>query len=192
MREHTDLPAMMGFVGEHVAQHFRAHRPRPSPAVSAKVLDAAPTAAERFGEHLRATGGALGQCCAGLPRRAMGTVELPWNLEVRGREPDPLGADIMHVRDDRGDGAALAGRLGSPSARVKAFDQNLVDVIVSGKDLDCGSAELRVNLGLTHGHGFLLRRLSIILPGRQQTGNSCRFAADALAKREPRVTIRRC
>jgi hypothetical protein len=61
MREHTHLPAMVGFVRKHVAQHFETHRPRPSPAVSAKLLDAAPTAAERFREHLRAANGALGQ-----------------------------------------------------------------------------------------------------------------------------------
>src|SRR5208337_4727231 len=47
MREHTYLPAMVGFVREHVAQHFHANRPRLSPAVSAKLLDAAPAAAER-------------------------------------------------------------------------------------------------------------------------------------------------
>src|ERR1700732_4433116 len=35
MREHTHLPAMVGFVRKHVAQHFLANRPRPSPAVSA-------------------------------------------------------------------------------------------------------------------------------------------------------------
>src|SRR5207253_10459257 len=34
MREHTHLPAMVGFVRKHVAQHFRASRPRPGPAVS--------------------------------------------------------------------------------------------------------------------------------------------------------------
>src|SRR5438477_7864669 len=58
MREHTHLPAMVGFVRKHVAQHFRANRPRPSPAVSQKLLDAAfvlttvLTIAERFSEHL--------------------------------------------------------------------------------------------------------------------------------------------
>src|SRR2546422_1198223 len=50
-REHKHLPAMVGFVRKHVAQHFRANRPRPSPPVSEKLLDAAPTAAERFSEH---------------------------------------------------------------------------------------------------------------------------------------------
>jgi hypothetical protein len=41
------------------------------------------------------------------------------------------------------------------------FDKNLVHAIVGGKDLDCGSAELSVNPGLTIGvltrpHGSLL------------------------------------
>ena len=39
------------------------------------------------------------------------------------------------------------------SLRVKMFDKNLVHAIIGGKDLDCGSAELSVNLGLTRGHG---------------------------------------
>jgi hypothetical protein len=36
------------------------------------------------------------------------------------------------------------------------FDKKLVHAIVGGKDLDCGSAELSANLGLTRGHGSLL------------------------------------
>ena len=97
MREHAHLPAMVGFVRKHVAQHFQANRPRPSPAVSAKLLDAAPTTARRFSEHLRAASGALGQSRTGLLRRAVRAVELWWNLQVRSCEPDPLGADIVHV-----------------------------------------------------------------------------------------------
>ena len=157
MREHTHLPAMVGFVRQHVAQHFRANRPRLSPAVSAKLLDAAfvLTTAERFIEHLRAASGALGQSRTGLPRRAVRAVELLWNPQVRGCEPYPLGADVVYVREDRRNGAHLAGRFGSPDGRVKMFDENLVDAIVGGKDPDCGSAELSVNLGLTRGHGSL-------------------------------------
>ncbi len=90
MREHTHLPAVMGLVRKHVAKHFQANRPRPSPAVSAKLLDAAPTTAERFSEHLRAAGGALGQSRTGLLRRAVRAVELWWNLQVRSCKPDPL------------------------------------------------------------------------------------------------------
>ena len=172
MREHTHLPAMVGFVRKHVAQHFRANRPRPSPAVSAKLLDAAPTTAERFSEHLRAASGALGQSRTGLLRRAVRAVELWWNLQVRSCKPDPLGADIVHVREDRRNGAGLAGRFGSPGGRVKMFDKNLVHAIIGGKDLDCGSAELSVNLVLTRGQkrSFLqtCRRLSSLRQTSQE------------------------
>ena len=156
MREHTRLPAMVGFVRKHVAQHFRANRPRPGPAVSAKLLDAAPTAAERFSEHLRAASGAFGQSRAGLLRRAVRAVELSWDLQVRSCKPDPLAADIVHVREDRRDGAGLAGRFGPPGGRVKMLDKKLVHAIIGGKDLGCGLAELSVNFGLTRGHGSLL------------------------------------
>ena len=86
---------------------------------------------------------------------------------MRSCEPDPLRADIVHVREDRRNGAGLAGRLGPPDGRVKTFDENLVHAIIGGKDLDCGVAELSLNLGLTRGHGSLLLDL-IILPGRRQ------------------------
>jgi hypothetical protein len=62
----------------------------------------------------------------------------------------------VHVREDRRNGAGLAGRFGSPGGRVKMFDEKLVHAIINGKDPDCGSAELSVNLVLTLGHGFLL------------------------------------
>jgi hypothetical protein len=133
MREHTHLPAMVGFVRKHVAEHFRANRPRPTPAVSAKLLDAALTTAERCSEHLRAASGALSQSRAGLLRRAVRAVELSWNFQVRSCKPDPLAADIVHVREDRRNGADLAGRFGSPGGRAKMFDKHLVDAIIGGK-----------------------------------------------------------
>src|SRR5712664_2179712 len=144
MREHTHLPAMVGFVRKHVAQHFHANRPRPSPAVSKKLLDAA-TTTERFREHFRAASGALGQSRTGLLRRTVRAVELSWNLQVRGCKPDPLGADIVHMREDRRNGADLAGRFGSPGGRVKVFDKNLVYALIGSKDLDRGSAQLSVS-----------------------------------------------
>ena len=163
MRQHAHLAAMVGFVSKHVAQHFRAGRPRPGPAVSAKLLDAAPTAAERFSEHLPAASGALGQSRTGLRRRTVRAVELRWNLQVRSCKSDPLRADIVHVSEDCRNGAdfVFARRFGSPGGRVKMFDKNLVHAIIGGKDLDCGSAELSVNTGLTIGvltrpHGSLL------------------------------------
>src|SRR5882757_4114301 len=163
MREHTDLPAMVGFVREHVAQHLQANPPRRSPAVSAKLLDAAPILAQRFNEHLRAASCAVGQSGTGLLRCTVGAVELWGNLEVWSGKPDPLGADIVHVREDRRDsscpagGAGVAGRFGwrfrSPGGRVKMFDKKLVHAIICGKDLERSSTELSVNLGLTRRHG---------------------------------------
>src|SRR5438309_6782227 len=115
MREHTHLPAMVGFVRKHVAQHFQANRPWPSPAVSAKLLDALVfTTAERFREHLRAASGALGQSRTGLLWRAARAVELCWNLQMRSCKPDPLAADIVHVREDRCNsaGVVFSGEIG--------------------------------------------------------------------------------
>jgi hypothetical protein len=155
MREHTHLPAMVGFVSKHVAQHFDANRPRLAPAVPVKLLDAAATTAERFSEHLRAASGAAGQSRTGLLRRASRAMELRGNLQVRSCQPDPLGAGIVHVREDGRDGADLAGRFGPPGGWVKMFDKNLIHAIVGGKDPDRGPAGLSLNLGLTRGHGSL-------------------------------------
>jgi hypothetical protein len=192
MREHTHLPAMVGFVRKHVAEHFRANRPRPSPAVSAKLLDAALTTAERFSEHLRAASGALGQPCAGLLRRAARAIDLSWNLQVRSCKPDPLAADIVHVREDRGNGTDFAGRFGSPGGRAKMFDKNLVDAIIGGKDLDRSPAKLSLNPGftklglanfgstnlvLTRSHGSLLldpSRCSPFMVQSKQVRSLCR------------------
>src|ERR1700733_12865439 len=155
MREHADLPAMVGFVSKHVAEHLRADRPRLTPAVSVKFLDTAPGTAECFGEHLGAASGALGQSRSGLLRRAVHAVELRWNLQVRGGKPDPLGADIVYVGKDRSYGADLAGRFGSPDGRVKTLDQKLVHAIVGGKDPDRRPAELSLNLGCGHSSPLL-------------------------------------
>jgi hypothetical protein len=155
MREHAHLPAMVRFMGNHVAQHFDASRPRLGPSVSEKLFDMTFAVAERFREHLCAASGALGQGRAGLPRRAVRAVELGWNFQMRSCKPDPLGADIVHVREDPRDRARIAGRFGIPGCRVKLFDQNLVHSIVGNKDPDGGLAEWPVDfvadLDLTRG-----------------------------------------
>ena len=160
MREHAHLPAMVGFMRKHVAQHLGANRPRPSPAVSEKLLDATAGTAERFGEHLLTASGALGQTRTCLLRRAVRAVELEWNLEVRRRKPDPLGADIVHVREDGRNGARVAvqfdRQLRIPGGRVKMFNESLVHEIVSGKEANCGLGELSVGLLFRGGHGSLL------------------------------------
>jgi hypothetical protein len=153
MCEHAHLPAMVGLVRNHVAQQFRANRPRLRPAVSVKFLDAATGTAERFSEHLPAAHGALGQSRTSLLRCLVRTVEL------RSCKPGSLGADIVHVREDRSNGTGLSRWFGSPSGRVKMFDQDLFDTIVGSKNLDCGPAGLGVNLVLRPGHGSLLLTL---------------------------------
>jgi len=170
MRQHTYLPAMVCFVRHHIAEHFRASRPGLSPAISVKRLHPAITA-KRFSQHRGTAGGALGQPRTGLLRRAMRAIELPRDLQVRGRKPDPLGADVVHVRKDRRNRADLPRRLGPPRSRVKMFDQDLVHPIIHGKHLDRSSPQLSVNLIFTSGlltlaHGFLFLG-PIILPGRR-------------------------
>jgi hypothetical protein len=146
MREHAHLPAMVGFVSNHVAQHLRANRPRLSPAVSQKLLNAALATTQRFSEHLRTASSALGQCRTGLLGRAARAVKLRWNLQVRSRKPDPLGADIVHVREDRRNGTGVTGRFGwrfrFPGGRIKVFEKKLVHALVDGKDVGRGWPEL--------------------------------------------------
>ncbi len=152
MREHAHLPAMVGFVRKHVAEHFQANRHWPS-QLSLRNFLMRRTVAQRLIEHLHAASGAISQGCTSLLRRAVRAVELGWHLQVRCCQPDPLRADIVHVGEDRCNRAGLAGRFGSPGGRVKIFDKKLVYAIVGGKGLNCGPAELSVNLGLTRGHG---------------------------------------
>ena len=152
MREEADLPAMVGFVGDHVAKHFRARRPGLPPAVSAKLIDAAFTIAERFREHFRTASCTFGQSRAGLLWRATRAVELPWNLHMGSRKPHPLGADVMHVREYRRDRAHFAGRPRCPRVRVEIFDETLVQALIGSEDPHCSSPELGLNLGLTRGH----------------------------------------
>src|SRR6266849_3646600 len=144
MRQHQHLPAMVRFVRNHVAQHFRPNRPRPSPAVSDKLSSAAP-AAERLRKHLRAASGALRQSRAGLLRRAVRALQLPRSLQVRRRKPDPLGADIVHVREDRRNRAGLAGWFGIPRGRVQMLKNHLFHPLIRGKNPHRRSPQLGRN-----------------------------------------------
>ena len=138
MREHTNLPAVVGFMGEHVAEHLWA---------------------ERFREHLLAAGGALRQGLASLLCRAVHPAELRGNLEVRCCQPEPFGSDVVHVREDRRNRADLAGRFSCPYCRIELFDEELVRPIIGGKNAHGRSAELTISAGML-GHGSLLRDLS--------------------------------
>lgn len=134
MREHAHLPAMVRFVGQHVAQHLRTNRLGPGPTVSHELLYAS-LAAQCFGQHLRAASGALCRSRTNLTRRAPRSIQLRRNLQVRRRQPYPLRADIVHVRKDRRNRADVAGWLRA-RRRIKMLGQHLVHAIVGGKHPD--------------------------------------------------------
>lgn len=148
MRKDTNLPAMMRLVSNHVAQHFHSNRPGPTPAISAKLLDAT-SIPERFRQHVAAPGPARGQSHARLLRRAARPIKLRGNFQVRSRKPHPLAANIVHMRKNRHDGADSTGRLGSPRGRIEMFDKNLVHALIGGKHLNRSPADLAVDFGLT-------------------------------------------
>jgi hypothetical protein len=100
-------------------------------------------------------------------------VELGWNLYVRSGKPDPLAADIVHVREGRRNGADFARRFGIPDGRIKMFDQKLVDALVGGKDLDRSWAELSGYLGWSFDHGSLLLDLEYCRDAARG-GTNCR------------------
>jgi hypothetical protein len=152
MREHTYLPAMVGFMRHHIAKHFRTNRPGPSPAVpkkliNDKLIDAGLTltTAERFGQHLRAASSALSQFHSGLLRRAVRAIELIWNLQVRSGKADPLAAHIVHVRENCPDSADVVRWLRLPRGWVQIFDKNLVHALISRKNPHCSAPELSLN-----------------------------------------------
>ena len=164
MRQHENLPAMVGLMSKHVAQHFNPNRKRRSQTISAKRLHA-PCGTERLSQHLPAASRALGQSRAGLFRRAMRPVELRRNPQMRRRKPDPLRADIVHMREDRRNRPDLARRFGFPGSRVEMLDQNLVHAIIGRKDLDRGPVKSSMSLAWTRAHSFPLLNPIVRLVG---------------------------
>jgi hypothetical protein len=79
MRQHTDLPAMMGVVHDHECQHGRACGPWSGPSIPAKTFYATAGPRESLHKHLTASVGALGEGIPSLLLRAGGAIK-------RGRE----------------------------------------------------------------------------------------------------------
>src|SRR6185437_16158886 len=69
---------------------------------------------------------------------------------MRSGQPDPLGANIVHVRENRRNGPDAAGRLRSPGGRIKMLDKELIQALVRGKDPGCAPAKFNVNLLLAN------------------------------------------
>ncbi len=164
-------PFLLGEPSFAVRSPVLHHRRR-----SASPLDAAATTVERFSEHLRAASGALGQSRMGLLRRAVRAVELSWNLQVRSCKPDPLGADIVHVREDRCSRAGLAGRF---NTGYPQFDKVLR---AYPKTMFIGHGD---RFGRTSAPMF--RQIAVILPGR-----SSRVVLQTSGWRNSRISTRIC
>ena len=99
------------------------------------ILDAAGRIGESFREHLRAECRASGERRAGLALRAACAMEWWRELEMRGREPEPLAADVVKMGKDRGYGANVAaGRLGAPGARIELLEDQLMSSFIDGED----------------------------------------------------------
>jgi len=156
MGEHQDLSAMVGFVSQHVAQHFDSDGPRGSECVAAKERGMAGRTVKRLREHFGAAGGALRQPLPGLKWCAMGAVEQRGNLEMRGRKPDPFAADVVHVGKDGRDGTNFSGRFRRPGSRVEVLDHVLIHAVVRGEHPRRGWTELSVKPSRRRGHGSLL------------------------------------
>jgi hypothetical protein len=73
----------------------------------------------------------------------------------------------VHVREDRRNGADIAGRLGFPGGRINTLDKNLVKAIVGGKDPYSAPNEFRVDLVLARDHGFVLLELRFFQAARE-------------------------
>jgi hypothetical protein len=76
------------------------------------------------------------------------------------RLPDPLAANVVHVREDGRNGADLSGRFRrrfhSSGRGGKMLDQKLVDALIGGKDLRRGPAQLSGCHVASRVHGSLL------------------------------------
>ncbi len=158
MREHANLPAMVRFVRHHVTQHLHPHRPRPRPSISAKFLDS-PIPSERLRQHFHAARPAFGQSNPRLFRRAIRTLQLWRNFQMRRGQPHPLTTDVMHVRKDRRNRSHLARRLRIPSRGIQMLDQQLVHPLIRRKDPRRCSAGFLTLLRST-----LCRRIQCVVP----------------------------
>jgi hypothetical protein len=158
MRKHTNLPAMVRLMSNHVAKHLHANRPRLSPAISPKHLN--PTL-ERLSQHLPTSSRTLRQSNPRLRLRTVRTVQQRRNLQVRSRKPHPLATNIVHMRKDRRDSPNLTRRFRNPRTRVKMLDKTLVHTIISSKHPNRSPIKLSVNLISTSSHGSAPRPIVV-------------------------------
>ena len=110
VREHRDLPAMVGLMRKHVGEHGAASGPDLRIAVTGEFRDPAlRIRGQRVGEHAETLRGAFLMRGGSLLDRAAMRVEQGRAFQVRRGIPEPRHADVVEVRENRGDGATVSG-----------------------------------------------------------------------------------
>jgi len=145
MRQHTNLPAMVRLVSNHVAQHLRPHRPRPRQPVPQKLRHP-PAAAQRLRQHLHAPSATLRQPGPRLIRSTPRPVQQRRNREMRRSQPHPLAAHVMHMSKNRRNRPHPARRLRLPHCRIKRLDQELIHPLIGSKNPHRRRPNLPINL----------------------------------------------
>ena len=98
---------------------------------------------------------------------------------MRGREPQPLAADVVNVSEDGSDGTSLApGRLGAPRAGVEMLKQELVHPVVDGVGLQQRLAKVHSGGSSEAGH-----RTSLSAPRLTESVGQCKGAATTTLER---------
>jgi hypothetical protein len=154
MRQHAHLAAMVRIMQNHVRKHGRAPGPRLGPTIPNELPDAN-RPSQGFGQHLRAAFGAFHQRGTDLTLRAAGSIKLRGQLEMRRGKPQPLPANVVHMRKDRRDGAHVsAGRFCPPGAGMQTLDDKLIHLVVYGVGFQQRLAKIRSGQGSGTSHGF--------------------------------------
>ena len=151
VREHRDLAAMVGLMRKHVGKHRAASRPDLHVAVTGEFRDPAiRISGESVGEHAETLRRAFLMRGGSLLDRAAMRVEQGGAFQVRRGIPEPRDADVVEVRENRGDGATVAElrswRMGAPSPRVEMREKELIHRLIDGKGFQQGVSNLGQDL----------------------------------------------
>lgn len=133
MSQHAYLPTVMSIVDDHVSNHGDSRGPRSGPPVAEEFFDSSLRRVQRLFEQLRAAPCAFSQRSSRLTLRAACAIEFSGQLNMRRGEPQPLAPDIMHMSEDRRDGARITtGRLRPPGAGIQVLEDELIHPLING------------------------------------------------------------
>jgi hypothetical protein len=156
MGQHTHLTAMMRIVRNHIDHHGSARRPLFRPTVAVKSFDPALGVGESACNHLGAACAALTQSSSYLFLRATGAVEWGRELKMWGRQPQPFAANIVNMRENRGDRPSLTpGQFRAPRRRIEMLENHLIHPFIYGVTLHQYLAKIDANVSLGSGHSHV-------------------------------------